>query len=192
MVRWMTLSVVIGLCVACGGESSSDGSGGAGGATGGSAGTAGSSGGTTGGSGGAMGGSGGASGGAAGASGGAAGASGGAGGSGGIDCNPATVTCKASVPDCAKGEVPSVQNGCWGPCVPILNCATEKDCSGCTNGWCAEYQSWTTEYRCVMPSVQCSALACSCLGDYFCVGPWNACSIPSTGPAKVACSCPAC
>jgi len=129
-----------------------------------------------------------------GATGGGAG-SGGSGGSGGgalTDCDPSTVTCKAMPPTCAKGEVPSVQGSCWGPCVPILTCATIKDCSTCTNGFCAEYAAWTKEYRCVMPSITCAALACSCLAEYFCVAPFDACSTPTGGAAKVSCSCPSC
>nr|HMR05931.1 hypothetical protein [Polyangiaceae bacterium] len=109
-----------------------------------------------------------------------------------VNCNPTPVTCKAAVPDCPKGQVPEVIGSCWGKCVPILNCATESDCSNCTSGFCAEYASFTKEYRCVMPSLQCSALACSCLADYFCVGSFNACSTPASGPAKVSCGCPAC
>ncbi|MBK7586112.1 MAG: hypothetical protein IPI67_38750 [Myxococcales bacterium] len=179
---------VLATAIACGGESESDGAGGAGASGGaGGAGGAGASGGT-GGAGGAVGGSGGSVGGNAGAG----GASGGAAGSGGVDCNPSTVQCKAMQPLCPKGEVPAVQNGCWGPCVPILTCKTVKDCSACTKGWCAAYVSFSTDYRCVSPSIQCAALACSCLADYFCVAPFNACTTLVGGATKVSCECPTC
>jgi hypothetical protein len=183
---------------ACGGESESGGSGGSGGGggtPGGSGGSGGSAGaGASGGSAGA-----GASGGSAGAgaSGGGAGAGGaggsaGAGGATSVDCDPSTVTCKAMTPICPKGEAPTVENGCWGKCVPVLSCAPIKDCTNCKNGFCAAYAAFTTEYRCLAASVQCSALACSCLADYFCAAPFSACTIPTSGAAKVSCECPNC
>jgi len=182
-------------CAACGGESSEDG-----GATGGSGGSGGAGGsGATGGSGGsgATGGGGAAGSGATGGSGaaGGSGATGGAGGSGGgatVACDPSPVNCKSMPPTCAKGEVPSVQGTCWGPCVPILTCATVKDCSTCTKGFCAEYKAMATEYRCVLPGMTCAALACSCLADYFCVSPYDACATPASSPAKVSCECTTC
>lgn len=174
---------VLLLAVACGGESESDGSGGNSGSGG--------AGGGVGGAGGAPGGAGGSGGSAGGGAGGSAGA-GGAAGSGGVDCNPSTVSCKAMQPTCPKGQVPTVENGCWGPCVPVLTCKPEKDCSTCTNGWCAAYVSFGTEYRCVSPSIQCAALACSCLADYFCTSPFDACTTPVGGDTKVSCECPTC
>ncbi len=182
---------VLFLAVACGGESESDGSGGTSGSggAGGSGGAAGGAPGGAGGSGGSVGGSGGSGGG--GGAGGSAGA-GGAAGSVGVDCNPSTVSCKAMQPVCPKGQVPAVENGCWGPCVPVLTCKPEKDCSTCTNGWCAAYVSFGTEYRCVSPSIQCAALACSCLADYFCASPFDACTTPGGGATKVSCECPTC
>jgi hypothetical protein len=57
---------------------------------------------------------------------------------------------------------------------------------------CAAYYSFTTEYRCVMPSLQCSALACSCLSQYFCAEPYNACQIGGGNGVDVGCACPAC
>ncbi len=201
MKTWLLGLGVLVMGVACGESSSNDGSGGGGGSaaasgSGGSSGSAGS-GGSAGSSGGSAGsgGAAGSSGGAGGSSGGAGGASGGAagsGGAGGVDCNPSTVTCKKAIPVCPPGQVPAVENGCWGKCIGILECATEKDCSNCTTGFCAKYESFVTNYRCVMPSLQCSALACSCLAPYFCASPWDACNDSTSGPEKVSCSCPSC
>ncbi|MEZ4220502.1 MAG: hypothetical protein R3B13_06180 [Polyangiaceae bacterium] len=187
---WLWMGALI-VCLGCGESTSDGGAGNSGGASGGTSGSSGASG-----SGGASG-NGGASGGASGASGssgasGNGGASGGAGGASSVLCNPATVTCKVAIPDCPKGQVPSVEGNCWGKCVDILQCATESDCSNCSNGFCAKYESFVQEYRCVMPSLQCSALACSCLADYFCVGAWSSCSESPSGPQKITCSCPAC
>ncbi|MCA9595963.1 MAG: hypothetical protein KC776_21765 [Myxococcales bacterium] len=186
---WVLAALV---ALGCGGESSDGGAGGtagSGGSTGGAAGSvtggAAGSGGATGGAGG-MAGSGGATGGAGGMAG-----SGGTAGSGGVDCNPSSVSCKAAVPNCPAGQVPSVNAGCWGPCVPILACSAISDCSQCTSGFCAAYVAFTMEYRCVLPTVQCSALACSCLAQYLCADPYSACTDSSGGPA-VSCECPTC
>jgi hypothetical protein len=191
----MTLKASWFVCVifvcACGGESSDDGSGGvSGGGAGGASGSAGAAGGGAGGAS-ATGGSGGASGGAAGSSGGAAGSSGGAAGGTAVDCNPSTVTCKSMPPQCPPGEVPTVENQCWGSCVPILSCAPVADCKSCKNGFCAAYVAFTTEYRCVLPDVQCAALACTCLSQYLCAAPYSACTDSPSGPA-VSCECPTC
>ena len=111
---------------------------------------------------------------------------------GGYACNPGAVQCNSPAPFCDPGEVPSVENACWGPCVPILLCATEASCNDCQSGFCAAYLSWTTEYRCVAPSLQCQALACSCLAPYFCVAPYDACSTSGGGAPVVTCDCPTC
>jgi len=127
-----------------------------------------------------------------GGAGGGAGGSAGAGGSGAVLCNPDDVACYGLPPDCAPGEVPSVEDACWGPCVPILSCQPQPSCGACQTGMCAEYVAWTVEYRCVLPPLQCSALACSCLAPYFCVESFNACSMPGPGDVDVTCSCPTC
>ena len=190
---------------ACGGESSQDGSGGASGsgasggaATGGSGGSVsgGSGGSVSGGSGGSVsGGSGGSvSGGSGGSVSGGSGGSGagGSGGTGGVNCDPSGVTCKAMTPSCPPGQVASVVGNCWGTCVPILECQTVSSCAACKNGFCAAYSGWTTEYRCVMPTLQCSALACGCLAQYFCAAPYTACNEGSAGGPAVICGCPTC
>ncbi|MBW2526824.1 MAG: hypothetical protein JRI23_21755 [Deltaproteobacteria bacterium] len=163
---------------ACGGEVS-EGEGGAAGAT--SSGTGGTTTGagstTTTGSGGGSAGSGGTA---------------GAGGAGTIRCNPSEVACYAPTPACPIGEVPSVVGSCWGDCVPILSCEPEPSCATCQTGFCVEYQAWTIEYRCVMPTLQCSAAACSCMAPYFCVDPFDACSDVSSADHVVSCGCPTC
>ncbi len=129
--------------------------------------------------------------------GGATSSSGGAGGSGtgghgnGGVCNPTGDVCNSPTPICSPGEVPEVVGGCWGDCVPILSGETEPNCDNCQSGFCAEYVAFVTEYRCVMPSLMCSALVCSCMAPYFCAAPYDACSDISMGVA-VSCSCPSC
>jgi len=120
------------------------------------------------------------------------GGQGGVGGAGGVVCNPTAVECNGIPPDCPVGEVPSVVGGCWGSCVPVLDCATEPSCDDCPIGFCAEYQAFTVEYRCVLPTtLMCSSLSCACAGDYFCASPYDAC-VATPGPADIACSCPSC
>ena len=120
------------------------------------------------------------------------GGAGGTGGAGGVVCNPSAALCKSLPPSCSPGQVPSVVDACWGPCVDVLSCAPEPDCTKCTSGFCAAYVAWTTEYRCVLPSVQCQALACSCLAPYLCVSPFVDCSTNPGGQPPVTCSCPTC
>jgi hypothetical protein len=127
----------------------------------------------------------------AGSQGGTGGIATGGGGGTGVSCNPSGVVCDGPTPICPPGEVPEVVGGCWGNCVPILTCATEPNCDNCQGGFCAEYVSFVTEYRCVLPNLMCSALACSCLEPYFCVAPFDACSeAPAQG--SVSCGCTAC
>jgi len=123
---------------------------------------------------------------------GGAGGAGGAGGVGGVACNPSGALCKSLPPTCPPGQVPSVVDGCWGPCVDILSCATEPDCTGCKTGFCAAYAAWSTEYRCVLPSIECQAFACSCLAPYFCVSPYDGCSTNPGGEPGVTCACTNC
>ena len=132
------------------------------------------------------------SGGVGGASSGAGGGGQGGSGGGAVLCNPGLVECAMPAPTCPIGEVASVEGGCWGPCVPVLSCQPDDSCDGCT-GFCAAYEAWTVEYRCVMPTVQCAALACVCLAQYLCVGSYDACvdGDPPSG-LDVHCGCPDC
>ncbi|MBX3274628.1 MAG: hypothetical protein KF729_30460 [Sandaracinaceae bacterium] len=42
---------------------------------------------------------------------------------GATSCDPNEVWCRALPPTCSAGEVPSVIDHCWGPCVPFAECA---------------------------------------------------------------------
>ena len=116
---------------------------------------------------------------------------GGAGGGVVVDCDPGHVACNSPTPVCDMGQAPSVVNGCWGDCVPILSCATVSSCDGCL-GFCAAYEGWGTEYRCAATALLCQSLQCGCLGQYFCVAPFDACTSSTSGPPFVACGCPTC
>lgn len=108
-----------------------------------------------------------------------------------IDCNPSTVACDGPIPECPPGEVPTVEEACWGECVPVLSCATEPNCDNCQDGFCAEYAAFTVEYRCVMPTLMCSAQMCSCLAPYLCADPFDAC-VDNPAQGVVSCGCPSC
>lgn len=38
-------------------------------------------------------------------------------------CDAREVTCRRAQPVCGDLEAPAVEDGCWGPCVPIAECA---------------------------------------------------------------------
>lgn len=40
----------------------------------------------------------------------------------GYNCDPWKAECDVEPPVCAESELPSVVDGCWGPCVPITSC----------------------------------------------------------------------
>jgi hypothetical protein len=46
---------------------------------------------------------------------------------GGESCDPREVSCLLTVPECPEGEVPSVVDRCFGPCVPIEACACSEN-----------------------------------------------------------------
>lgn len=64
---------------------------------------------------------------------------------GGYDCNLDGVACFIAVPQCEEGQVPSVDGSCFGPCVPIEQCA----CNGpedCPNE--EQYTCWLSAGHC--------------------------------------------
>jgi hypothetical protein len=52
-----------------------------------------------------------------------------------VSCDARSVVCLALPPDCARGEVPSVEGACWGPCVPLEECRCDSD-AACPVGAC--------------------------------------------------------
>jgi len=109
----------------------------------------------------------------------------------GYDCDASTVFCNALPPECPAGQLPSVENGCWGPCVPADQCLSVPDCFGCPSGTvCVVYDAWTSSHHCITPPAGC-ATSCECLGKLVCVDGFDACAEMDDGSA-VHCSCPAC
>jgi hypothetical protein len=48
-----------------------------------------------------------------------------------LDCDSGHATCNGDPPQCDGGLVPSVENNCWGPCVPERFCGPVDDCTRC-------------------------------------------------------------
>lgn len=50
------------------------------------------------------------------------------------NCDPDDVRCFAVPPECDEGEVPTVVDGCWGECIPAMECQCETfdDCPALT------------------------------------------------------------
>ncbi len=110
----------------------------------------------------------------------------------GFECDSSKVFCNALPPLCEGGEVPSVDNGCWGPCVPAVQCASVANCSECPGGTsCVVNQAWTSTAHCVNVPAGCAA-DCSCLGKAVCTGAFNACIDKVNDGSALHCECPTC
>lgn len=61
-----------------------------------------------------------------------------------VSCDPAEVWCRALPPSCPAGQVPSVEDHCWGACVDVaaclpIACGDERPCPEglrCSDGAC--------------------------------------------------------
>jgi hypothetical protein len=103
-----------------------------------------------------------------------------------LSCNAAEVTCKAAQPTCGSGQVPSVKEGCWGPCVDPTECREVGDCKACQAGsTCVTQSLMRPTTHCVHVSASCEASpSCECA---------DACSQACTDEdGAVDCFCPAC
>lgn len=110
----------------------------------------------------------------------------------GFDCDHSKVMCKSTPPTCNPGETPTVQNGCWGSCVPATECATVAKCEQCTGGQTCVQEVTQLGFisHCVaLPSACNGKATCECMGGAVCVGAYKACSASATG---LQCSCPDC
>jgi hypothetical protein len=103
-----------------------------------------------------------------------------------LSCDASEVTCKAAQPSCASGQVPSVVEGCWGPCIHPTECREVTDCKACAAGSsCVTQSLFMPSIHCVTVSAACEAApSCECV---------DACSQScSDEGGKVDCFCPAC
>ncbi len=110
----------------------------------------------------------------------------------GFECDSTQVYCNALPPLCEGGEVPSVSEGCWGPCVPAVQCASVAQCTDCPGGTaCVVNEAFGTTTHCVNVPAGCAA-DCSCLGKAVCVGGFNLCVDKINDGSAVHCECPTC
>ena len=104
----------------------------------------------------------------------------------GLSCNASMATCAAMQPSCASGLIPSVVEGCWGPCIHPTECRDVTDCEACAAGSsCVTQSLFMPSTHCVSVSAACEAApSCECV---------DACSQAcSDVGGKVDCFCPAC
>ena len=112
----------------------------------------------------------------------------------GFDCDSSKAVCAMPPPSCDAGHVPSVQGGCWGPCVPATDCSFVPDCDHCdpSSQLCVKYSAWTVESHCVpIPPACKDDLSCDCMGSDVCVDPFNLC-FDDPSQNTLSCECPAC
>ncbi len=110
-----------------------------------------------------------------------------------LDCDQSKVVCNALPPTCPAGLVPSVQNGCWGECVPTTSCSFVSTCFDCGPGKACVVtdDQGGGQHHCVNPPASCSQ-GCSCLGDKACIAPYTSCSDGIKDGSAVHCECPTC
>jgi len=111
----------------------------------------------------------------------------------GFDCDAPKVLCNALPPQCEAGEVPSVNNLCWGPCVPASQCAFVPNCSNCDPKMytCVTDVGWVFEHHCVPTPQACkNDLSCECMQNAVCLPPFDHCSASPTD--GVFCECTNC
>jgi hypothetical protein len=96
-----------------------------------------------------------------------------------------SVTCPALPPNCGEGRLPSVVEGCWGPCLAVTDCSAVPSCSDCGQAVCVAFDSFRGSYHCVEPADGCNAgNYCECLG---------ACTFDCVETDDgVGCTCPVC
>jgi len=111
-----------------------------------------------------------------------------------LDCDGSNVICKALPPNCAKGQLPGVQDGCWtGSCVPVRNCNAVPDCTLCPEGeMCVQkvskQQTWPVCEP--IPSDCGGEIDCGCAGAAVCIAPFDACNDQDGN--QLSCGCPVC
>ena len=109
------------------------------------------------------------------------------------DCDGSKVTCNALPPDCPAGQVPSVENSCWGECIPSTSCKFVPTCMQCGPGKaCVVTEDMGgAQHHCVNPTASCSQ-GCGCFGDKACISPYTFCVDGVKDGSAVHCECPTC
>lgn len=74
-------------------------------------------------------------------------------------------TCPALPEECPEGTLPSVVDGCWGPCLPPTECVRVASCGDCGSRFCVEFQGMASTFHCVDRVAPCDRENyCECLG----------------------------
>jgi hypothetical protein len=86
-----------------------------------------------------------------------------------LSCVRSEVTCRAAEPECDAGKVPSVIDGCWGPCVAPSQCFNVDNCADCAEGEvCVEQRDSFPLTQCVEVSSACAQKpTCECVDACF-------------------------
>lgn len=108
-----------------------------------------------------------------------------------LPCEPTQVMCPMPSPDCPKGQVPGVGEGCWtGQCVPAEICDVVPDCDICPDGWmCVTKVAFGPQgITCEPIPADCDGEpSCECAGEAVCVDGFTFCSDP--GGDELNCEC---
>ncbi|MFZ5891099.1 MAG: hypothetical protein ACOY0T_08610 [Myxococcota bacterium] len=106
-------------------------------------------------------------------------------------CNTNRAMCEAEPPTCAAGKVPSIDNGCWGPCIPVGECSQVTSCKDCEAAGlvCVTDQLQAGPvYHCVSVPPACNGKPnCQCMSA--CLSPLQCGSATET---NLSCVCPTC
>lgn len=111
----------------------------------------------------------------------------------GFVCAPSLVTCRAPTPECELGDLPSVFDACWGPCVHASECLYVEECSDCDPAFyiCVEFfAGFFNLPRCVVPPQECeNDKTCECLEERVCFYPSEHCIDGQDKEYTISCRC---
>ena len=112
-----------------------------------------------------------------------------------ISCSAYLVACDEAPPECTDSQLPSVVDGCWGPCVPAEVCDTVPSCDDCPEGEaCIETLTmfFGYTYACEPIDPSCAgAPDCTCMGT-ACEDPYMCGPASDTNGVDLACFCRGC
>lgn len=111
-----------------------------------------------------------------------------------LNCDPLTVTCDEEPPECADGSVPSVDEGCWGDCIPAEACDIVPGCEDCPEGEACLLIGTQVgnQFACTPVAEECGGdPSCECLPE-VCEERYDTCGNKAGEGAAISCSCPEC
>jgi hypothetical protein len=111
-----------------------------------------------------------------------------------FSCSPFLVACDELPPECTASQLPSVVDGCWGPCVPAELCDAVPSCDTCLEGEVCIESSTQLGYTftCEPIDPSCPGVPdCTCMGT-ACEDPFVCAPASDANGADLACECPTC